>query len=91
MCARYMHVTATMLRKVAQQTGDAIWEPPGPGSDAQEETNRDGNGDGQRRRAPPQAVGPFDFVPGEALAEDTRFELVRGCPQHAFQACALGH
>ena len=25
------------------------------------------------------------------LAEDTRFELVRGCPQHAFQACALGH
>lgn len=23
-------------------------------------------------------------------AEDTRFELVRGCPQHAFQACALG-
>jgi hypothetical protein len=24
-------------------------------------------------------------VPGEALAEDTRFELVRGCPQHAFQ------
>jgi hypothetical protein len=24
------------------------------------------------------------------LAEDTRFELVRGCPQHAFQACALG-
>ncbi len=34
---------------------------------------------------PPQAVGPFDIVPGEALAEDTRFELVRGCPQHAFQ------
>jgi hypothetical protein len=30
-------------------------------------------------------VGPFDIVPGEALAEDTRFELVRGCPQHAFQ------
>jgi uncharacterized protein YoaH (UPF0181 family) len=25
------------------------------------------------------------------LAEDTRFELVRGFPQHAFQACALGH
>ena len=23
-------------------------------------------------------------------AEDTRFELVRGLPQHAFQACALG-
>ncbi len=30
-------------------------------------------------------MGPFDIVPGEALAEDTRFELVRGCPQHAFQ------
>jgi len=39
----------------------------------------------QRRRAPPRTVGPFDIVPGEALAEDTRFELVRGCPQHAFQ------
>ena len=24
------------------------------------------------------------------LAEDARFELARGCPQHAFQACALG-
>lgn len=40
---------------------------------------------------PHLAVGPCDIVPGEALAEDTRFELVRGCPQHAFQACALGH
>jgi hypothetical protein len=26
-----------------------------------------------------------------SLAEDARFELARGCPQHAFQACALGH
>ncbi|MCU1600871.1 MAG: hypothetical protein JWO22_1580 [Frankiales bacterium] len=26
----------------------------------------------------------------DPLAEDTRFELVRGCPQHAFQACAIG-
>jgi hypothetical protein len=25
------------------------------------------------------------------LAEDRRFELLRGFPQHAFQACALGH
>ena len=25
------------------------------------------------------------------MAEDRRFELLRGCPQHAFQACALGH
>lgn len=29
-----------------------------------------------RRRAPPRKVGPFDIVPGEALAEDTRFESV---------------
>ena len=43
---------------------------------------------GQRRRAPPRTVGPFDIVPGEALAEDTRFELAKGCPQHAFQLCA---
>jgi hypothetical protein len=26
-----------------------------------------------------------------SVAEDKRFELLRGCPQHAFQACALGH
>jgi integrase len=31
MRARYMHVTGTMLRKVAQQVGDALWVPPGPG------------------------------------------------------------
>ena len=37
------------------------------------------------------AEGPGRFpgrglqVPGEALAEDMRFELVRGCPPHAFQ------
>jgi hypothetical protein len=24
-------------------------------------------------------------LPGVVLAENTRFELVRGCPQHAFQ------
>jgi hypothetical protein len=24
------------------------------------------------------------------VAEDARFELARGCPQHAFQACAIG-
>ena len=33
---------------------------------------------------------PVDPV-GSHLAEDKRFELLRGCPQHAFQACALGH
>jgi hypothetical protein len=25
------------------------------------------------------------------MAEDKRFELLRACTQHAFQACALGH
>lgn len=30
MRARCMHVTGTMLRKVAQQAGDALWEPPSP-------------------------------------------------------------
>ncbi|MGW1327619.1 tyrosine-type recombinase/integrase [Streptomyces antibioticus] len=33
MCARYMHVTGTMLRKVAQQVGDALWELPETGSE----------------------------------------------------------
>ncbi|MDQ0762109.1 hypothetical protein QFZ32_004891 [Streptomyces canus] len=28
MRARYMHVTGTLLRKVAQQVGDALWEQP---------------------------------------------------------------
>ena len=28
MRARYMHVTGTTLRKVAQQVGDALWELP---------------------------------------------------------------
>jgi hypothetical protein len=34
-------------------------------------------------------------LPRSALAEDKRFELLRGCPQHAFQVCGyasgLGH
>ncbi|MDH6629802.1 hypothetical protein M2271_007641 [Streptomyces sp. LBL] len=42
------------------------------------------------RRAPPRTVGPFDIVPGEALAEDARFDLVRGCPQHAFHMFVRG-
>ncbi len=29
MRARYMHVTGIMLRKVAQQVGEALWEPLG--------------------------------------------------------------
>jgi hypothetical protein len=38
-------------------------------------------------RAPAAVTG----VSAGQMAEDKRFELLRGCPQHAFQACALGH
>ncbi|GAA3301071.1 hypothetical protein GCM10020295_43410 [Streptomyces cinereospinus] len=34
MRARYMHVTGIMLRKVAQQVGDAFWEPPATSGNA---------------------------------------------------------
>lgn len=37
-----------------------------------------------------RVVGDPAGIRPVGLAEDTRFELVRGCPQHAFQACALG-
>lgn len=46
MRARYMHVTGTMLRKVAQQIGDALWEPPGVGGTAGT-TEPDGKPDGK--------------------------------------------
>jgi hypothetical protein len=36
-------------------------------------------------------VGPGQKALADQVAEDARFELARGCPQHAFQACALGH
>ena len=42
-----------------------------------------------RRRSRPLCGRDLRFG-WSAVAEDTRFELVRGCPQHAFQACALG-
>lgn len=35
MRARYIHITGPMLRKVAQQVGEALWAPSGAG----EETN----------------------------------------------------
>jgi hypothetical protein len=34
--------------------------------------------------------GPTSKGPVRAMAEDTRFELVRGCPQHAFQLFVRG-
>ena len=37
------------------------------------------------------ACGPCAGQAARPAAEDARFELARGCPQHAFQACALGH
>jgi hypothetical protein len=43
-----------------------------PSVDKTRTTRVDNNDEG-----PHLAVGPFDIVPGEALAEDTRFELVR--------------
>ncbi len=79
MRARYMHITGPMLRKVARQVGERC-------RSCQRSTET-GNVEGPRCKQ----RGPSTLVPGEALAEDTRFELVRGCPQHAFQACALGH
>ncbi len=83
MRARYMHVTGPMLRKVAQQVGDALWEPPE--DQLRRKLRRTTTKGPDRERS-----GPFDIVPGEALAEDTRFELVRGCPQHAFQMFVRG-
>jgi site-specific DNA recombinase len=37
-----------------------------------------------------QLATPHASSSSSTLAEDARFELARGCPQHAFQACALG-
>ena len=37
------------------------------------------------------ADGGPDCYCGSAMAEDAGFEPARGCPLHAFQACALGH
>jgi hypothetical protein len=45
----------------------------------------DDNRNHTRRWPPLRAAGAINIVPGEALAEDTRFELVRVCPPHAFQ------
>ena len=38
-----------------------------------------------RSRKPRPGSGRGSHLPWRAGAEDTRFELVRGCPQHAFQ------
>lgn len=51
----------------------------------------DAGRDGEREEPHRKRWGSSTYCPVRAMAEDTRFELVRGCPQHAFQACALGH
>src|SRR5215467_14531132 len=45
-----------------------------------------------RLRSPASAVQAHDlglFIAWSEVAEDARFELARGCPQHAFQYCCL--
>ncbi|GGW02137.1 hypothetical protein GCM10010230_34500 [Streptomyces narbonensis] len=42
------------------------------------------------RRTRPLERSGFFVSPVQAAAEDTRFELVRGCPQHAFQMFVRG-
>jgi hypothetical protein len=47
------------------------------------------------RRTPAMLAAAWlhDTIPSclVRVAEDKGFEPLRGCPQHAFQACALGH
>jgi len=38
-------------------------------------------------RGPPALRPPRPVFPQISTAEDARFELARGCPQHAFQQC----
>jgi integrase len=58
MRARYMHVTGTMLRKVAQQVGDALWELPG----GRRETTETETETGKRQRAGPLSwSGPLSW------------------------------
>ncbi len=77
---------------LTEPTGELLTEPTG------EQGAIPGPPDGQLRPKlrPPTAEGRTHRVRPSTfclvkLAEDTRFELVRGFPQHAFQACALGH
>ena len=42
----------------------------------------------KKPKGPTSRWGPSTYCLVRATAEDTRFELVRGCPQHAFQFCA---
>lgn len=59
----------------------ATTEPPGP-TETKTETRQ------QNAKLLDGLVMAFWLM---MMAEDKRFELLRGCPQHAFQACALGH
>jgi stage III sporulation protein SpoIIIAA len=72
MVARYQHVSGGILRDVAKEGADGTpGEPHDPVETVDETTDAEG---------PSRSIGS-----GRLAAEDTRFELVRGCPQHAFQ------
>ena len=95
MAARYQHVTGGILADVAQRVGGLIWEvakdpeKSGPeGTESLVETAHETtNVEGPHRKR----WGPSTYCPVRAMAEDTRFELVRGCPQHAFQMFVWGY
>ncbi|WP_425315183.1 tyrosine-type recombinase/integrase [Streptomyces scopuliridis] len=85
MAVRYQHVTGGILADVAQRVGGGSsgrWPrtptragrkaPKGPVETVDETTSVEGPRCEQR--------GPSTYCPVRAMAEDTRFELVRGCP-----------
>jgi len=89
MAARYQHITDPIRRDVAQRVGGLLW------SDRRRSDRPCGREMRLKLRLPPRGRQQ-GFRPATAsclvrLAEDGGFEPPRGCPQHAFQACALGH
>ena len=90
-----------VLASGVQVVGDELTEPFASFVYLRRERNvREQNETGGTSdEAPPEVVAmikslllaqPVGSSSSSDLAEDTRFELVRGCPQHAFQACAIG-
>jgi integrase len=71
MRARYMYVTATMLRKVAQQIGDALWEPAGL-QDPDHRTRREAGRKTQLRRKPRRTTSKGPTANGGALRHRAR-------------------
>ena len=86
MRARYLHVPDAMLKDIARKIAEAIWGP---------QKRPLWTKPGQRSlwtkpKGPTMRWGPSTYCLVRATAEDTRFELVRGCPQHAFQLFVRG-